>query len=161
MKALPSPRRRKTAPWGVFVGIPQGMSAPPPRERIPWSTPAPPASRHASPGLCTRAPSAGRQHPAEHTEAWAGAVQHGVCAGGTRAAGWGRGGPARGGAGGAAEKRRLGKAGGRFRGELVQYVERQRAQSATYLFESHRHRPYSTRRIRQLVKQYADRKFGL
>jgi len=33
-------------------------------------------------------------------------------------------------------------------------VERQRAQSATYLFESHRHRPYSTRRIRQLVKQY-------
>jgi integrase/recombinase XerD len=42
-----------------------------------------------------------------------------------------------------------------FRGELAQYVERQRAQGATHLFESNRHRPYSTRRIRQLVKQYA------
>jgi integrase/recombinase XerD len=42
-----------------------------------------------------------------------------------------------------------------FRGELAQYMERQRAQGARYLFESNRHRPYSTRRIRQLVKQYA------
>jgi integrase/recombinase XerD len=42
-----------------------------------------------------------------------------------------------------------------FRGELAQYMERQQAQDATYLFESNRHRPYSTRRIRQLVKQYA------
>jgi len=42
-----------------------------------------------------------------------------------------------------------------FRGELAQYVERQQQQRATYLFESNRHRPYSTRRIRQLVKQYA------
>jgi integrase/recombinase XerD len=42
-----------------------------------------------------------------------------------------------------------------FRGELSQYMERQRAQRDRYLFESNRHRPYSTRRIRQLVKQYA------
>jgi integrase/recombinase XerD len=42
-----------------------------------------------------------------------------------------------------------------FRGELAQYMERQRAQGALYLFESNRHRPYSTRRIRQLVKQHA------
>jgi integrase/recombinase XerD len=42
-----------------------------------------------------------------------------------------------------------------FRGELAQYMERQRTQRATYLFESNRHRPYSTRRLRQLVKQYA------
>src|SRR5215831_1502435 len=42
-----------------------------------------------------------------------------------------------------------------FRGELAQYVERQQQQRATYLFESNRHRPSSTRRIRQLVKQYA------
>ena len=41
------------------------------------------------------------------------------------------------------------------RGELAQYVERQRGQGATYLFESKRHRPYSTRRLRQLVAQYA------
>jgi integrase/recombinase XerD len=42
-----------------------------------------------------------------------------------------------------------------FRGELAQYLERQRAQGATYLFESNRCRSYSTRRLRQLVKQYA------
>jgi integrase/recombinase XerD len=42
-----------------------------------------------------------------------------------------------------------------FQGELAQYLERQQAQNATYLFESTRHRPFSTRRIRQLVKQYA------
>jgi hypothetical protein len=42
-----------------------------------------------------------------------------------------------------------------FRGELAQYMERQHAQGATYLFESNRHRPYSTRRLRQIVKQYA------
>jgi integrase/recombinase XerD len=41
------------------------------------------------------------------------------------------------------------------RGELAQYVERQRGEGATYLFESKRHRPYSTRRLRQLVAQYA------
>jgi integrase/recombinase XerD len=42
-----------------------------------------------------------------------------------------------------------------FRGELAQYVERQRAQGVTCLFESNRHQPYSTRRLRQIVKQYA------
>jgi integrase/recombinase XerD len=42
-----------------------------------------------------------------------------------------------------------------FRGELAQYMERQRAQGARYLFESNRHQPYSTRRVRQIVKQYA------
>ena len=42
-----------------------------------------------------------------------------------------------------------------FRGELAQYLARQQAQGATYLFESNRHRPYSTRRLRQIVKQYA------
>jgi len=40
-----------------------------------------------------------------------------------------------------------------FRGELAQYMERQHAQGATYLFESNRHRSYATRRVRQLVKQ--------
>src|SRR2546428_4778880 len=42
-----------------------------------------------------------------------------------------------------------------FRGELAQYVERQRDQDATWLFESVRCQPYSTRRRRQIVKQYA------
>jgi integrase/recombinase XerD len=42
-----------------------------------------------------------------------------------------------------------------FRGELAQYVDRQRSQRSRYLFESNRHLPYSTRRIRQIVKQYA------
>ena len=42
-----------------------------------------------------------------------------------------------------------------LRGELAQYVDRQRGQGATFLFESRRHRPYSTRRLRQLVAQYA------
>jgi integrase/recombinase XerD len=42
-----------------------------------------------------------------------------------------------------------------FRGELAQYMAHQQTQGALYLFESNRHRPYSTRRIRQVVKQYA------
>ena len=42
-----------------------------------------------------------------------------------------------------------------FRGELAQYLVRQQAQGTPYLFESNRHRPYSTRRLRQLVKHYA------
>jgi integrase/recombinase XerD len=42
-----------------------------------------------------------------------------------------------------------------FRGELMQYIESQREKNATYLFESNRLKPYSTRRIRQIVKQYA------
>jgi integrase/recombinase XerD len=42
-----------------------------------------------------------------------------------------------------------------FRGELAQYLARQQQQGATYLFETNRHQPYSTRRLRQIVKQYA------
>ncbi len=42
-----------------------------------------------------------------------------------------------------------------FRGELAQYVERQHTQGTTYLFASKRHQPFSTRRLRQIVKQYA------
>jgi integrase/recombinase XerD len=42
-----------------------------------------------------------------------------------------------------------------FRGELAQYLERQRLEGVTYLFESNRDRPYSTRRIRQIVTHYA------
>jgi integrase/recombinase XerD len=42
-----------------------------------------------------------------------------------------------------------------FRGELAQYLERQAQHGATYLFESNRCQPYSTRRLRQIVKQYA------
>ena len=42
-----------------------------------------------------------------------------------------------------------------FRSELAQYIENQRKKKATYLFESNRLKPYSTRRIRQIVKQYA------
>src|SRR6266446_2513078 len=42
-----------------------------------------------------------------------------------------------------------------FRGELTQYLEAQKAKRATYLFESNRCQLYSTRRIRQIIKQYA------
>ena len=42
-----------------------------------------------------------------------------------------------------------------FRGELAQYLERQEQHGATYLFESNRCQPYSTRRLRQIVKAYA------
>src|SRR5712691_4759683 len=42
-----------------------------------------------------------------------------------------------------------------FRGELAQYLERQQQHGGTYLFESNRVRPYSTRRLRQIVRQYA------
>jgi integrase/recombinase XerD len=42
-----------------------------------------------------------------------------------------------------------------FRGELAQYLARHQQQGATYLFETNRHQPYSTRRLRQIVKQYA------
>jgi integrase/recombinase XerD len=42
-----------------------------------------------------------------------------------------------------------------FRGELAQYLERQQEHGATYLFESNRLQPFSTRRIRQIVKHYA------
>ena len=42
-----------------------------------------------------------------------------------------------------------------FRGELAQYLERQQQHGGLYLFESNRARPYSTRRLRQIVRQYA------
>lgn len=42
-----------------------------------------------------------------------------------------------------------------FRGELAQYLGQQREKGATYLFESNRCQPYSTRRIRQIIKEYA------
>jgi len=42
-----------------------------------------------------------------------------------------------------------------FRGELAHYSESQRKRGATYLFESNRFQPFSTRRVRQIVKQYA------
>jgi len=43
-----------------------------------------------------------------------------------------------------------------FRGELMQYIESQHEKRATYLFESNHLKPFSTRRIRQIVKQYAE-----
>ena len=42
-----------------------------------------------------------------------------------------------------------------FGGELAQYLERQQEHGATYLFESNRLQPFSTRRIWQIVKHYA------
>ena len=42
-----------------------------------------------------------------------------------------------------------------FRGELGQYIHGQRKRRAVFLFESNRLRPYSTRRIRQIIHQYA------
>jgi integrase/recombinase XerD len=42
-----------------------------------------------------------------------------------------------------------------FRGELAQYLGKQREKGATYLFESNRFQPYSTRRVRQIIKEYA------
>jgi integrase/recombinase XerD len=42
-----------------------------------------------------------------------------------------------------------------FRGELAQYLGSQKEKGATHLFESNRCQAYSTRRIRQIVKQYA------
>ena len=42
-----------------------------------------------------------------------------------------------------------------FRGELAQYIQGAQARRAVYLFESNRLRPYSTRRIRQIIHAYA------
>ncbi len=41
-----------------------------------------------------------------------------------------------------------------FRVELAQYIDHQRPQRVLHLFQSNRHLPYSTRRIRQIVKQH-------
>jgi integrase/recombinase XerD len=43
-----------------------------------------------------------------------------------------------------------------FRGELAQYVEKQNRIGARYLFETNRLGAFSTRRIRQIIKEYAD-----
>lgn len=42
-----------------------------------------------------------------------------------------------------------------FRGELAQYIRSAEDAGATYLFESNRLRAYSTRRIRQIIHEYA------
>ena len=42
-----------------------------------------------------------------------------------------------------------------FRGELAQYLRGPQERAAVYLFESNRLKPYSTRRVRQIVRQYA------
>jgi integrase/recombinase XerD len=42
-----------------------------------------------------------------------------------------------------------------FRGELAQYMQGSEACRVVYLFESNRMRPYSTRRIRQIIHAYA------
>ena len=43
-----------------------------------------------------------------------------------------------------------------FRGELAQYVEKQKRSGAKFLFESNRLGSFSTRRIRQIIKEYSD-----
>jgi integrase/recombinase XerD len=42
-----------------------------------------------------------------------------------------------------------------FRGELAQYMQGPERRRAVYVFESNRMRPYSTRRIRQIIRGYA------
>lgn len=42
-----------------------------------------------------------------------------------------------------------------FKGELSQYVVRQKEAGAEFLFESNRLKSFSTRRIRQIIKEYA------
>jgi integrase/recombinase XerD len=42
-----------------------------------------------------------------------------------------------------------------FRGELAQYMQGSQERRAVYLFESNRLRPYSSRRIRQIIHEYA------
>src|SRR5208282_2719153 len=42
-----------------------------------------------------------------------------------------------------------------FNGELGQYIHGQSERRAVFLFESNRLRPYSTRRVRQIIHQYA------
>jgi integrase/recombinase XerD len=43
-----------------------------------------------------------------------------------------------------------------FKGELGQYVVHQKEAGAEYLLESNRLQPFSTRRIRQIIKKYAE-----
>jgi len=42
-----------------------------------------------------------------------------------------------------------------FKGELGQFIAHQRENGAEYLLESNRLKPFSTRRIRQIIKEYA------
>ncbi|HEY9783870.1 MAG TPA: tyrosine-type recombinase/integrase [Candidatus Obscuribacterales bacterium] len=42
-----------------------------------------------------------------------------------------------------------------FKGELGQYISRQRENGAEFLLESNRHQQFSTRRVRQIIKEYA------
>ena len=42
-----------------------------------------------------------------------------------------------------------------FRGELAQYIRGLQERRAVFLFESNRLRPYSTRRVRQIIHEYA------
>jgi integrase/recombinase XerD len=42
-----------------------------------------------------------------------------------------------------------------FRGELAQYIEKQKRGNAKFLFESNRLGSFSTRRIRQIIKEYS------
>lgn len=44
---------------------------------------------------------------------------------------------------------------GSFKGELAQFIASQKTAGARYLLESNRLGPYSTRRIRQIIKEYA------
>lgn len=44
---------------------------------------------------------------------------------------------------------------GSFKGELAQFIAGQKTAGARYLLESNRLGPYSTRRIRQIIKEYA------
>ena len=43
-----------------------------------------------------------------------------------------------------------------FRGELAQYIENQKRKGVRFLFETNRLGAFSTRRIRQIIKDYAD-----
>lgn len=43
-----------------------------------------------------------------------------------------------------------------FRGELLQYIDRQKSRGSKYFLESRHQKPYTTRRIRQILKGYAD-----
>lgn len=43
-----------------------------------------------------------------------------------------------------------------FRGELAQYIENQKRKGGRFLFETNRLGAFSTRRIRQIIKEYAD-----
>lgn len=43
-----------------------------------------------------------------------------------------------------------------FRGELLVYIDRQKCRGARYFLESRLRQPFTTRRVRQVLKKYAD-----